>query len=400
MKRVLFVISTLKNGGAEKALSDLVMNMPKEWDVDILINNDKDIGYPYRGNLISLDMVIPKDNKQLFYHIKLLILRIVKLKELKKKNGYSAVVSFADSANFSNVLSGKKHCKVIVSLHCSLTSNNFGWKYKYIVKPIAKLLYNFSDIIVPVSKEMGEDLISELGMDATKVVPIENGCDIRQLRQKGELEPPRDFLKKIQNRKVIINMGRMNVAKGQWHLIRVFAKMVKEDSNLRLVILGAGELLHYLQQEIEYYNIREFVILTNFVSNPYMYLKYADVFVLPSITEGYPMALIEAICMGLPIVSTDFHSGAREILDPEKKIDEKEIDGIIEADYGFLIPVCSGRMYGSDELLEEPEKIMVKAIRKMLDDEKLCNHYRQVTAERKEKLTIEGMVGKWVSLLE
>ena len=54
MKKVLFVIETLRGGGAERAVSNIVTHFPKEWEIDILINDESLIGYPYRGNILSL----------------------------------------------------------------------------------------------------------------------------------------------------------------------------------------------------------------------------------------------------------------------------------------------------------------------------------------------------------
>lgn len=76
MKRILFVISHLYGGGAERALSNLVTHIPNDWEIDILLNNDKTETYPYRGRLISLDIenerrmkigisIIPKDSNTL-----------------------------------------------------------------------------------------------------------------------------------------------------------------------------------------------------------------------------------------------------------------------------------------------------------------------------------------------
>ena len=54
--RLLFVISTLNTGGAQRALSNIVCGLPNYYDIDILLNDDKDICYPFKGTVISLGL--------------------------------------------------------------------------------------------------------------------------------------------------------------------------------------------------------------------------------------------------------------------------------------------------------------------------------------------------------
>ena len=74
MKKVLFVIETLRGGGAERAVSNIVTHFPKEWEIDILINDESLIGYPYRGNILSLSR---PEKKSFIYFTTNIIKRIL-----------------------------------------------------------------------------------------------------------------------------------------------------------------------------------------------------------------------------------------------------------------------------------------------------------------------------------
>lgn len=112
---------------------------------------------------------------------------------------------------------------------------------------------------------------------------------------------------------VIMGVGRLGRAKDFPTLLKAFA-LLRKRRVARLLILGQGrqrERLELLSQEL---GIAEDVCLTGFVNNPYAHLARAKLFVLSSLWEGCPNALIEALALGTPVVATDCPSGPREIL--------------------------------------------------------------------------------------
>lgn len=125
-KKVLFVIRELAGGGAERALSNITMNFPKDWEIDLLMNNRDFIDFPYRGNLLSLDIPEPRSRKSVVHQLWAIIKRMWRLKRLKREGHYDACISFLDSSNISNVLSGNKYCKTIISMRLSMTSEKSG----------------------------------------------------------------------------------------------------------------------------------------------------------------------------------------------------------------------------------------------------------------------------------
>lgn len=400
MKKILIVISSLKNGGAERAVSNLTVNFPEDWDIDILLNNTDNIDYPYRGKLLSLELNGKNKMSSLFFHFKLLCRRIKKLRELKKTGEYIACISFMDSANVANILSGNKYAKVIGSVRISIRKcGGMLPQYKYTVYPLIRLLYNRADAIVAVSSGIYTELVDDFKLRDNKVVTIENGYDIPLLNRQAD-EPWDEEDARIKDKKLIVTAGRLSDQKGQWHLIRAFREVLKKEKDAMLLILGTGPLEGYLKKVADDCNIQDKVVLKGFVKNPYKYIAKADIFILPSLFEGYPNAMAEAICLGVPCIASDFQTGAREILAPELVSDRTEIRDVYPAQYGILTPVCSGKQYEGKDELEIAEVKMADAIELLLSDEEMRKKYVYKSVERSKDLGIENVIQKWIQLLK
>lgn len=400
MKKVLFVISYLDKGGAERALSNITTHFPQEWDIDILVNDNSVIDYPFRGNILTLGITEKPKTSSVIFQLKVLVKRIKKLRQLKKRGNYQACVSFLDSANVANLLSGKRYCRVILSVRSSLKQASKLPQYKYIVNPLARILYNHADHVVAVSEEVRKELVNYLGLQPEKVVAIENGYDIDNINKLAQENLNGKMESLLIGKKVVMTAGRLAEPKGQWHLIRAFTVVVRHVPEALLVILGTGELKKYLEELVKRCNLEDRVIFAGYVSNPYQYEKYADVFVLPSLYEGFPNALAEALCLGLPCVATDFRAGAREILAPEMKTETEKIESILEAEYGILTPICSGVQYANlSSPLEPAEVCLAEALIELLEDKGKREEYSRRSRLRGKTLSIGEAVDKWVRLI-
>jgi glycosyltransferase involved in cell wall biosynthesis len=113
---------------------------------------------------------------------------------------------------------------------------------------------------------------------------------------------------------IILSIGRLTIAKDYPTLIKAFAK-VKRQRDARLVIIGEGEERKVIEDLVRRLGLEKFVWLPGFLNPPYPYLARASLFVLSSIWEGLPTAIIEALALGIPVVSTDCPGSPREILE-------------------------------------------------------------------------------------
>ena len=112
----------------------------------------------------------------------------------------------------------------------------------------------------------------------------------------------------------VVHVGRFNRAKRHDRLLLAFSKLA---SGTKLVLLGDGRLESRVRSQVAELGLEERVLFNGFVKNPYPLMKKARVLVLCSDYEGLPTVVLEAMCLGVPIVTTDCPGGIREIIDDE-----------------------------------------------------------------------------------
>ncbi|WP_026669520.1 glycosyltransferase [Butyrivibrio sp. AE3006] len=399
-KKVVLISNTLTKGGAERVVSNLSLYLSEEYDCDILLNDDTVIDYPYKGQILTLGLPAVKDKRNLFYQAYAFARRIQKLRQLKKTGEYAATLSFSDSANVANILSGNRYSMTILSVHTNITKQGRDVRYKYIVAPLIRFLYNKADKIIAVSKGVAADLTDNYGIDKQKIKVIYNGCDRDQIRRKVAEPLTEKEEKWLEGDNIIVAMGRLDPSKGHWHLIRSLSLLKSRGINFKLLILGEGDLRGYLEKLIKELELTDNVILGGFCDNPFKILAKADVYVMPSMYEGFPNSIIEAMCCGLPCIASDFESGAREILAPNTDNGYKNKADIEHADYGLIVPVCCGTYFNAKAEITKEENILAEAIETMLCDDELKQKYAEKSRKRAADITIEHMAQEWLECVE
>jgi glycosyltransferase involved in cell wall biosynthesis len=120
---------------------------------------------------------------------------------------------------------------------------------------------------------------------------------------------------KVEKKKLTLCcLGRLTEQKAYPRLINVIDRLVHEDGlDFELWIIGQGEQKAVLEVMIEQYSLEDAVMLKGFHKNPHPYMWSADIFLLPSLAEGFPLVLGEALSLGKPIMATDC-AGPKEVL--------------------------------------------------------------------------------------
>lgn len=190
-----------------------------------------------------------------------------------------------------------------------------GWpwvKYRIYEALDTLTLRCFADKIVAVSGRMAEEL-GQSGHEPERVVCIHNGVDLRRVQTGRTREDVRRELGVGPDALLIGTVGRLSPVKGQAHLLRAARLILQKEPGARVVIVGEGPLrdgLLSLAKELEIDHACRFVGPRMDV---YDLVAAMDVFVLPSLAEGIPMALLEAMALGTPVVATDV-GGVPEIV--------------------------------------------------------------------------------------
>lgn len=166
---------------------------------------------------------------------------------------------------------------------------------------------------LPVSTGIADDLVAGFGVPREKVHVVHNPVvtDRMMAMALETVDHPWLVDKELP---VVVGVGRLEQQKDFATLIQAFARL-QGQTPCRLLILGEGSERAQLQAMIDAQGLTSCVDLHGFVGNPYAYVARSDVFVLSSKWEGFGNVIVEAMAMGVPVVSTDCPAGPHEILD-------------------------------------------------------------------------------------
>jgi glycosyltransferase involved in cell wall biosynthesis len=156
------------------------------------------------------------------------------------------------------------------------------------------------------------DLLSRHGIAREKVHVVHNSVDC----DNGVV--PADLAAEFglpRGAKVLVAAGRLSAEKGHRYLVEAMRLLDGEDPRVCLVILGSGHAAPELRRQIEAAGLTERVVLAGFVADVPRYLAGADLVVNPSLTEGLPNVVLEALSVGAPVVATDV-GGVSELVIP------------------------------------------------------------------------------------
>lgn len=218
-----------------------------------------------------------------------------------REGSIDIVHSHGYKANIYAVLSNRKNRKPLVSTcHNWIISSAKSGIYSYLDKVFLKRF----DAVVPVSKTV-ERLVLETGLNKKKIRLIENGINIYRFIEEKRDAGLQSLLGIDSGSKVIGTVGRLTEEKGHKTLIQAAGKVLDAYKNSFFIIVGDGRLRSTLEENARVAGIGERVIFTGTRDDIPELLSIMDVFVLPSLTEGQPMSLLEAMAAGKAIVASD-----------------------------------------------------------------------------------------------
>lgn len=307
-ERISLFLPSLRGGGAERVMLNLARGFAERgYEVDLVLAKAEG---PYLSQVPDNIRVIDLKSPRVLYSLPGLI------RYLRQERPH-ALLSALDHANIVALWAKKLSrvpIRVVVSVHSTLSraSTNATSIRARLIPSWARIFYPWADAVVAVSKGVADDLIKLTELPQEKVHVIYNPVVTPELFAKAD-EPLDHPWFEPSEPPVILSVGRLTPAKDYSTLIKAFA-LVRKEMPARLMILGEGEERPKLEALIRDLGLEKDVALPGFVNNPYKYMKHAAVFVLSSQWEGLPTVLIEALALGIPVVSTDCPSGPAEIL--------------------------------------------------------------------------------------
>lgn len=381
MKETVFlVINSFYGGGAEHAASRL----SKEWNkryhlVNISFQPANADDYDFYGEIIYIN-----SNSKIW--IKRIKEYARQIDELAYKYQPVSIISFLNNPSLALCMT-ECQCTKIISIRNYLPRMYSGMKlflWRYLIKKYFKR----ADYVVSVSKLLSQTMHTEYGIDKSKCITIYNPYDIEEIKNKKK--DPLDSISDLFYRKhlVISNVAHLCVAKGQYHLIRITRELKKSYPNIGLVLVGkdkgSRERLMELARKCD---VEENVLFAGHQSNPYKYIENSRCFVLPSLWEGFPNALVEAMICGKPVIAFDCKSGPNEILTDSDK------------SYGVLLSDDTTEWLNEKTSLSDSEIKLIEVLKKIFSDNEYEITLSKAAFQRSLDFAMPNIVNQWYKLI-
>jgi glycosyltransferase involved in cell wall biosynthesis len=204
-----------------------------------------------------------------------------------------------------------------------------------------------ADKVITVSNWTRDMVINKYGINPEKIITVHNA-----------VEPISDLdkisIRKGISDKIVTFLGRITFQKGPEYFIEAAHKVLKKMDNVRFVMAGSGDMMNKMVLRAAKLGITNRFYFTGFLTGDDVYHMYSisDVYVMPSVSEPFGIAPLEAIQSNVPVIISR-QSGVSEVLNHAIKIDFWDIDAMADAIYGILnYPALSTmfRKYGKQEV--------------------------------------------------
>lgn len=308
-KKILFIVSNLKvGGGAEKSVSLLAKGLSEQYDVSILTFYDFKEEYPVTVKRHSFGYEYDSSSIGKFWRF--FIVFPLLLRKFLLRNKFDLVVSNAEDAN-------------VVSLVCRKFFFSFRlWTViRNDIMDKGNAYYRFRGLQKWADKNIV--LTNEFRAKFGRGVVLPNALEVDEVQSlKDEEVKERELFSK----KTILAVGRLSSQKNYEFLLNVFSGL---EDEFNLLIIGDGPLRESLKKKAP-----KGVYFLGLKKNVYAYMNKCDVFVLPSLYEGMPRVLMEALACGCRCVVNDFQTGARDLLEVPLS---HNVRGFHKSEFGYLV---------------------------------------------------------------
>lgn len=346
MIRILFFIETLKEGGAEKVLCNLVNNMDQsKFDITVQTVWPCDAsrflapGIRYKSMYASMSRANhlryrAEAESGLAYRLHI-------------KYDYDIECAYLEMGPTKVMAaSTNRKARKLAWVHCDL-KKKIGDTEAFVKKTAD--WYRRFDKVICVSEDARKSFVDLFGNTPESVV-LYNTIDESEIHSKADAYTPQQT---TPERMQLVYAGRLSAEKDPKHLLLACRELRDRGYSFELNILGEGAERPALERLIEQSGLTGFVHLHGFCDNPYPWLKHSDLIVCSSRYEGLSTVALEAMILGRPFVTTPC-SGMREILG--------------DSEFGLIA--------------DDTEDGLTKALARLLDSPALREYYAAKAKER------------------
>ncbi|OUN79907.1 glycosyl transferase [Flavonifractor sp. An52] len=336
MKKVLFLITNLAHGGAERVLVNLANNLDKEkYDVTVQTIFDEGVNRKYLSPNIHYKSVFSRS----FHGIKYItaILPAPVLHKLFIKETYDFEIAYLEGPP-AKIIGGctDRNIRLLSWIHIELLSNKVFAEGFRNVREAKKIYQKFSKIVCVSNtvKQCFERISGIYG----NVEVLYNTNETEKIRELAS-EVAEDL--DVDDIFTICSVAKIEDSKGYDRLLEVHKRLIDEGYLHKIILIGVGSKSKKLEECAKVYGVSKSFQLIGFRDNPYKYVAKSDLYVCSSRREGFSTAVTEALVLGTPVVSTEC-SGAKELLGDNDE-------------YGLVVENSTEGIYwGLKRMLQEP----------------------------------------------
>lgn len=357
-RKILFIINSLKCGGAEKMLKDIFNNIDlSKYELYLLVFNKQRINLKDLPTEIHFIQTL-KFGCRINHYFELLLKHMGLLDSYYMYKIRKAVpFKFDTIVSFLEGFPVRAHCYLfdkaenhVSFIHTDLSiykASSFQFEDK--VGKRQADAYQLMNKLVFVSHNIKDAFIRVYPQVTTPKEVLVNFIDSNKILRLS-------FEKNFEWKEfTVLSVGRIVPIKG-FDLLLDIAQRIKDSSfNIKIRLVGDGSEMQRLKRELDQRNLSDILIFEGFSNNPYPYMKNADVFISTSFAEGLPLAMLEAMSLSLPIIATKT-AGAVELLSD-----------------------------GSGILVERDADLFFKHISDLQSSEQLRNEYAKRSSEKAKK---------------
>jgi glycosyltransferase involved in cell wall biosynthesis len=351
--KILFFITSLAGGGAEKVLVNMVNHMDKtKYHITVITLFDTGVNrqslcdevvYKYvfkkviRGNSKLLQLFSPEF---LYRHM--------------IKDEYDIIVSYFQGPT-TRIIAGcpNKKIRLVQWIH-----NEFHTKEKVAgcyrsIRECIELQQRF-DAAVYVAESVKDIYLHTFPEINTRNNVLYNVVESEKIRALSEeaVEEKNLFDAEF----TLVGVGRFVPQKAFDRLVSIVAALKQDGFYIKLLLLGTGQLEGALRRQSKELKVENEIVFLGYQQNPYKYVKNADLFVCPSLHEGFSTAVTESLIVGTPVVTTRC-SGMEELLG--------------ENEFGLIV--------------ENSEEALYRGVKNLLGSKGNLQYYREKAAERGDR---------------
>lgn len=239
--------------------------------------------------------------------------------------------------------------------------------------PVERFLSGYTDTQVCINME---DFYNAKKFKARNVEYIAGvGIDTKGIKEKsnitsGEKEELRKELKLADTDRVLITAGEMIERKNQKFLLEVVKKIKEKESSVKLIVCGHGRLENSLKLKTKELGIEDNVIFTGYRTDIYRILGLSEVFLFSSLQEGLPVAVMEAMAVGLPVVCSKVRGNADLVDNGKGGYVPEQFDVNIWSDLIYSLLMDKNRLksfgeYNIDKIKEYDKSNVEKEMRRI-----------------------------------